>query len=306
MTDQFQQDLVEICKNGGTPIARVDSVFAASSPHGIVGRELILEHLHPNVRGYFLMAKEFYRAILAYSLLGVPATSASPEAWNDDVVLRRSAVSVFDSLAGAIKVSLLINKWPFVPNGRGPGFSPSTGEDSIVLAYVQGKHFWSDARYRLATLYAARGDFERARVECFAVHKVVPFSYEPLLRVADYYRAEGRNREADAWYRKSIEKEDNPFARMKLGIVLLEREQSREAALHIEEALRLSASGRYKLRPDASVTARYLLGVAYAKVGDFSNARATLEAALAVDPHNEESQHLLRQIETLSPSRGRP
>ncbi len=38
----------------------IDSIFDSASPGGIVGDNLMVDHLHPNVKGYQLMGKAFY------------------------------------------------------------------------------------------------------------------------------------------------------------------------------------------------------------------------------------------------------
>ena len=40
------------------------------SRDGILGDELLLEHVHPNLRGYFLLADAYYDALEAAGLIG--------------------------------------------------------------------------------------------------------------------------------------------------------------------------------------------------------------------------------------------
>ena len=42
------------------PVVPMDSIFHSATPDGIVGDNLIIDHLHPNVKGYQLMGKAFY------------------------------------------------------------------------------------------------------------------------------------------------------------------------------------------------------------------------------------------------------
>ena len=152
------------------------------------------------------------------------------------MVFDASMVSDFDSLHGAISVELLLHRWPFVARETEYAFIPANPVEAIVLKYIQKKVPWSSARFDLADYYAAQSDFTRARRECFAVAKVVPHSYDPLLRVADYYRAGGDPGRAEEFYRRSAAVEDNPFARMKLAVLLMEGHRAAEAANEIEAA----------------------------------------------------------------------
>jgi hypothetical protein len=53
-SEDFRQALKEACVTKRVPLAPVDSAFEANSPHGIIGQNLMLEHLHPNSKGYSL------------------------------------------------------------------------------------------------------------------------------------------------------------------------------------------------------------------------------------------------------------
>jgi tetratricopeptide (TPR) repeat protein len=296
VTEEFQQDLLDICRSHHVPVARVDSSFDVNSPNGLVGSELILEHLHPNIDGYFLMAKTFCSASAQNNLLGDSHDWHWELDKSDSAYLDLSTVSEFDRLAGKVKVDLLTHKWPFVKEVNDYQFKPGSAEEAIVYNYIQKKTAWSDARYDLAQFYASSKKFELARRECLAVAKVIPFSYQPLLRIADYFRNEGKQQEAQAAYRHCYEVEDNPFARMKLAIIFLEEDNPSEAAGQISTAFALEENGPYKLPAAAAASGRYLLGVAFAQMGKVSEARENLQRALVIEPTFEDARSLLQQL----------
>jgi tetratricopeptide (TPR) repeat protein len=293
-TEDFQQLLASVCERNGVSLSSVDSVFSTNSPHGIIGNELILEHLHPNISGYFLMAKTFSQTIRRQSLL-VSDWGKRPDV-PDDEVWKVSAVTEFDSLLGAIKLDLLKHRWPFTTENSTSSFRPANDLERIVFSYAQGTIAWSDARYRAADYFAKNSVYEKARRECEAVAKVLPFSYQPVLRIADYYRAEMKNEEAKTAYMHCYTVEDNPYARMKLAIILLEEENAKAASEQIEAAFVSEQKTSYKLPIAAASSARYLLGVAYAKQNDLLLARQNLERAIAIDPNNADAQQLLKQL----------
>lgn len=295
----FQQVLLEVCRSEGVPVARVDSAFEAASPHGIVGKNLMLEHLHPNVEGYFLMAKAWAEALRRENLLFAPGEWTRTGNPDDGELMARSTVSPFDRTTGRIKVDLLVRRWPFETRTGPVTFHPANELEALVYRYIQGRIPWSEARYALGEQYASAGDYAAARNECMAVAKVLPFSYQPLLRAADYYRSEGDDKGAKEAYRKCAAVEDNPFARMKLAIILLEERNPAEAAREIERGLALSPLGKHALSPGALATARYMLGAAYAQLGRFAEARTSLEQALAVDGNLTEAKELLGRLNRL-------
>lgn len=296
VSSEFQDDLIGLCRSEGVPLARVDSAFSAHSPGGIVGNELILEHLHPNLRGYLLMARTWRDAIKTNGLLAEATQWSISSEIGDDEQLHRSAITAFDSIAGAIKVTILTHRWPFPEPPTPFEFTPTSRLDSIVYDYVRTERYWSDARYAIAEMYARARRYDLARDECLAVAKVASYSYEPLLRAADYYEAEGLNEQAKQTYRASYERQENPIARLKLALLLIQEENPRDAITQIDRALELDRTGTARLKTEAAAGARYLLGVAYAKLGDFPRARQELEHALLIRPDDPEAKDLLSQI----------
>ncbi len=301
-TEEFQQELISICSSNNVPLARVDSTFDQHSPHGIIGQDLMLEHLHPNVKGYFLMGKTFAEAITRYNVLGRNLVGKQLTHQSDEEVWNVSGVTEFDQVLGKIRIDLLKHRWPFTSTNTAYRFIPNDSLEKIVFKYIKGYSYWSEARYELADYYQRTGDYQRARRECLAVLKVIPFSYQPLLRIADYYRMEGKRDSAKAAYARCIQTEDNPYARLKLAIILLEEERPEEAAAQIESAFAVAANTKIQLSSEVLASSYYLLGVAYAKAGKIDLAKANLQKSIAIDPTQEDAKSLLVQLSHLNSS----
>lgn len=298
-TEEFENDLLAICRERGVPVARVDSAFMAASPHGILDGTLFLEHLHPTIEGYFLMAKTICRTIKNEHLLGGDTLLAATNDLSDSVYMELSRVTDFDRSIGKVKIDLLKRKWPFETGPVNYEFKAANSIESVVFRMLRGGIGWSDARYLLAEFYARNKQYDLARKECLAVSRIIPFSYEPLLRYADYFYDEHKYREAKAAYQQCLNTEENPFARMKYALILIDEGNYAGGASQIEIALSPTPAGRYTLTPDASATARYLLGGAYAKMGKLDLAKDNLQRALAINPDYKDARDLLNQIVSL-------
>jgi lysophospholipase L1-like esterase len=296
-SEEFKQVLKDVCASTGVPLAPVDSAFEANSPNGITGQNLMLEHLHPNLKGYSLMAKVFAQTIADFQLLGTIDTLTLSKIKNDDYYLSSSGVTVFDETVGRITIDLLTHKWPFVTADRSYRFQPRDEVERIAYRYREENLPWSTARYELADYFLQKKHYELARGECYAVAKAYPFLYQPLVKVADYYRMEGKREDAENAYLRSIQIEDNPFARSKLAMMLLEEKQAEQAVLHLNAALKVAGRPGMSLSREASAADHYLLGVAYAQLGKLPLAREQLKRCLSIDPRFEKAFLLLRQIE---------
>ena len=103
--------------------------------------------------------------------------------------------------------------------------------------------------------------------------------------------------EAKKEYMRSYEVQDNPFARMKLAVILLEEERPLEAISQIETAFSLPGADR-ALTMESKSLGRYMLAVAYAKKGDLARARTEATRALSFDPASQDIKDLLQQIDS--------
>jgi tetratricopeptide (TPR) repeat protein len=294
-SEEFARDLATLCASLSVPLARTDSAFTQNSPHGITDSTLFLEHLHPNFDGYFLMARTIGEAIAANGFLARHHDWVAPPP--DSVLVEASGVTEFDRTIGKVKIDLLKRRWPFETGSVQYEYTPRNPVESVVFRMLKGEITWSNARYLLAEYYARNGRFRDARRECFAVARALPKYYEPLLRVADYFVQEGLKDSAKGAYRYCFETDENPYAHLKLGALLLEEGTLAPSISQIEQSFAIAEGGKYQYTAEASALARYLLGVGYARQGRFADARQNLQRALAIQPDNSDARNLLRQIE---------
>lgn len=160
--------------NGNTYLVDARSLFELHSPHGILGRETLLEHVHPNLYGYALLSEAFYHSMMTAGFLSsvppaanplaspgpAPATrllpSAAMQEMTLDTLLQRMPVTRVDSLNGAYQIMMLKSRWPFhepIPAGFVRGDSP---EERLAGALAVGRISWLDAmdqlfKYRMQT-----------------------------------------------------------------------------------------------------------------------------------------------------------
>jgi tetratricopeptide (TPR) repeat protein len=296
MSEDFQSTLLEICKSLRVPVARVDSTFEDRSPHGVIGRELILEHLHPNIEGYSLMAKTWVETIAREGLLVPVAEWDRGFDLTDEEYVNESGVTSFDEAVGRIRIAYLTGQWPFRAGEAQPAHFTVNRVDSIALRYVQKKISWQEARYEVAAYYQSRRQFEEARREAYAVSRIIPYSYEPILRIADYYLMEGKKDQASRMYLKSITVEDTPYARAKLGLVLLEQGEYEKAIENLQTAFLLHDGGRHTLPTAVVASNHYWLGYAYSQIGQVEKARNELRETLRANPDHAAARALLIRL----------
>lgn len=167
----------ELGKKYHVPVVPMKLVFESHSPNGIIGKNLVLEHLHPNVDGYFLMADAFFNVMRNEKLIA--------NKW-DTSLIKPSAYyrknwgfTLLDSLLGDIKIKMIENGWPFKPEGFENNFLdtyiPNSTEDSVAFYYVRSTKDLEDGHINLAKYYATSGNYLKAFNEYYSLIKSNPY-----------------------------------------------------------------------------------------------------------------------------------
>jgi tetratricopeptide (TPR) repeat protein len=134
------------------------SAFEAASPHGIIGNELILEHVHPNLRGYALLSDVFYTEMKKDGLFSVPASAEMPF----PQLLASMPVTRVDSLTGVYKILNLKSKWPFT-GGLVKDSLRTTSEEEELAFNIAFRHMpWEQAMSNLYDYYIKEQDLGAA------------------------------------------------------------------------------------------------------------------------------------------------
>jgi lysophospholipase L1-like esterase len=172
----------------GALFVDMDSIFAAQSPDGIVGAELVCDHLHPNPRGYALMARAFCDAIETMKVVPSAPVPAAHEA------LPRG-VTDLDWDIGLLKVYPIVCAWPFrYPGEAAPAFHPfgDTAATPLAREYLNGRLSWTRAHQLMAEDYLRRGNEPSARGEYLALAVFSPDDPWPWRMMAESFKRESK------------------------------------------------------------------------------------------------------------------
>lgn len=296
-SEDFNAAIHELGAAMQTPVVPMREAFEAASPHGLIGDNLMLEHLHPNVDGYFLMAKAFCRVMRAHGFIS--AHWDERRARPDSVYRQEIGVTALDHKVTEIRISVLKAGWPFQPKSRANPLSdfrplperPSNTENElerVALAYWKGELTWERAHVQMAEYYEKLGELDLAAAEYRALIQYMPINVSPYLRLAHIYLAQSRFDALQQVLRQTLPLEETAFARKWLGILALKNGDATMAAQHLERA--------YRRAPDDLQTMYNLCG-AYALSGRLEEARELTEKLLARSPNHLGARNLLLQLQ---------
>jgi len=261
----------------------IDSIFNSVSPEGIVGDNLIVDHLHPNVKGYQLIGKAFYECMEKQGYLPKTENAKIPFNEQDSVTRANFVFTKLDSVMGNDYVRLLKTDWPYVkqrvaisefqPKDFLNLFQPKDFIDSIAMFRIQNKVSWIDAHLIAATYHLRKDDVK----EYLKYINVLIYQY-PSLRDLDgtlkYFYEQNKIDLADYTPRRN-------------GLIALYIGNYDNAIKYLTEAYKSEAKDPLVL---------YSLSLAYSKKKEFNTALTLINKCLTMNPDYLGANNLKRQI----------
>jgi len=277
-TEDFNNIIYRLAEKYGVPVVPMKSAFGAASPNGLTGNNLIHEHLHPNMDGYFLMADAFYNTMRKERFVS--------DSWRDrfikPVLWYRNnwGYTELDSVTAALSVFHLKGGWPFTQNA-GPNlilqnFKPKTKEDSLALRTLwTGKFTLEMGHIELARYYERAGDYDRAFAEYKALIYTVPsqdifyeYALKFMLATKQYQRILDILNDA-------LKHHESPFLYKWIGQISLTLNNTNKGIFFLEKARQMAPN---------DVQILYNLSFAYFNLRHFKEANNMLNQLKRIDP----------------------
>ena len=273
-----------ICNEYNLPLVPMKSYFEKASPNELIGNELILEHLHPNIDGYFLMADAFFNTLRENNFIS--------DTW-DSLKIKPSlyyrnnwGFTELDSLIGDLNIKSLKAGWPFKPENELNEFmstyKPSGYVDSIAFAYLcSSERHIEDEHVKLAEHYAKAGLNGKAFDEYYSLIKLHPYISYLYYDAVKYLLAENRYSEAFDLLNAAPNIEKDYTYYYTLGNILFRLKKYSNAIPMLEDAYKNISSER------KSTDVLIPLHLSYKKVGDKEKELKTLNLIKQIIPEYE-------------------
>ena len=263
------------------------------SPDGIVGHNLIVDHLHPSLKGYFLMSKIYFEAMKKFDLLpsGNPEELLNNEL--DSLVLNNFAYTRLDSSIADIRLKGLLNDWPFVEKADFSFLKRLNLKDKIdSIAYkVSVENFnWERAHRDAAEYYLLKKEYLNFAKEFNVLISQYPFKFSDYEFAASQLINAKEYDLANNILLKEYRESPNAFSTKWLGNICLNKKNIRAAIKFFQESILYNKN-------DAQVF--YNLAVAFIKNNDYSEAFSAIENCLRINPEFPSAKDLKSQLITI-------
>lgn len=272
-------------------VADVEASFEALSPDSLIGHNLILEHLHPNARGQFLIAKEYARLMRDHGLLASTEEWTKRDTLTDDFLWEHRHLTDMDELIAARRVELLTSGWPFKDQNSAVALIEDTDTlQSVAQQAIHGQISWGAAHERAAQYYMQHGDSMHAENEYETIINQLPLEVGPYLRLAHLYFNQKAFSKAEAVLVTSLEVEQTPVADRVLGDICMKQGKI-ENAVHYYEELR-----KFPEDPSTAPENAYVLALTYLVTDRPEQAIQILEQTVDRYPSYAPARALLSRV----------
>ena len=261
----------------------IDSIFNFASTGGIVGDNLIVDHLHPNVQGYQLMGKAFYDCMEKQGYLPETENAKIPFNEQDSLTRANFVFTKLDSVLGNNIVKLLKIDWPYAKQSITISefqerdfvnlFQPIDFIDSLAMFRIEDKVSWGDAHLIAATYHLRRDELK----EYLKYMNVLIYQYPNLRDLDGALRFFYEQRKIDL---KDYKPKRNGLLALYIG-------NFDNAIRHLTEA--------YKTGPEDPIVL-YNRSLAYSKKKDCKTALTLINQCITANPNYPQAKNLRQQI----------
>ncbi|HWK06366.1 MAG TPA: hypothetical protein VNS58_22160 [Puia sp.] len=323
--DSINAIILQLChKYKNTHWVDTRTAFEARSKYAIIGDELLLEHVHPNLMGYALLSDVFYETMKKQGLL-----SFHPEKeMSFRQLLQDMPITKVDSLAGAYRVFNLKRSWPFRDEKSGNGgpldsalparslgdsLNPRSEEERLAYELMLKETNWPAATDSLYDYYISRQDWSDARkvIEGLVLeHPTEEPFYEKTANLCGKLKEQEN---AVFYFKKSFSLSPSFEKARKIFVLFLQLDRPGDAMPYLDYAIQNNSSGM-NLIPVRKFAAEILqlqqisgkdtanlpvlnqIADKYFKMGNREGALKYLEKVLKADPGNKEALALQNRL----------
>ncbi|MEO8168677.1 MAG: hypothetical protein ABI623_10545, partial [bacterium] len=113
MSSDFNTVMHQACDRNKMIFVDMEQAFRKHSTDSLIGRELIVEHLHPNSKGEFILAKEYAHSMQTNNLFADATHWKERDTIGDESLWRNRCLTYVDELTAQRRTVILTSGWPF-------------------------------------------------------------------------------------------------------------------------------------------------------------------------------------------------
>jgi len=275
------------------PLVNLDSAFSSISPDGIIGSNLVTDHLHPTLKGYQFLGKLFFEKMEQSDYLPASEKANLSGDEQDSITVANFNFTKLDSIIGDYRIKLLKNDWPFVNKGNKMVNSvilhPENTTDSLAADVLDDIITWEEAHRKMAAYYLGRKNINSFLKEMDALISQYPIVVEYYDYVANVLIPLRDNKKAYKYLKTGYDLKPSAFKAKWLGTLDLYKDNLESAEKYLSESLAHNTK-------DSQVW--YNLAGVHVKKNNYKKALELVNNALMLNPNYTEAINLKKQLQS--------
>lgn len=183
----------KLAKQTGVYLVDAEQELVNRSPQGLIGKNLMLEHLHPNVPGYFVIANAFYDSLRDSGLFTPWSNLDTNTAW------KRRLVLPSEEYFGFASVLTLMSDYPFTDEPKPVRLPPPQDWQQALGKQFYAKQIdWLTMTREALSRYKATNNVEMITKTLQILADALP--HDPVINGEIAERLASQNRDVEAFY----------------------------------------------------------------------------------------------------------
>ncbi len=303
--EAINQIAQKVCHQYGANYLSLDEVFRKASPEEVLGKDLFLEHLHPNLEGHQIMAEVLFTEISEELI-------PNPQQEEKLTKLLDFPVNKVDSIFGEYVTMMLRENWPFNEPISLPQEFEKTMEEALAGGLSVKQISWDLAMEKLFRHYNDKEDYPEALKVAEAVANAYPHNASLQMKAGlSALRVEAEEK-ATHYFQKALYHSPSEDNLKRIVDSYLKSEKLEAALPYLDDLIRKSRDTRFEglkvviletLALENNVEGVPLqvdeysrLSLNYFKIGNLEKAKEYVDVLLAVQPDNTRGLQLLSAI----------
>ena len=232
-----QNDTIKkLAESENVYLVDAQQALADAAPQGVIGKALMIEHLHPTVKGYAVIADSFYQGLKQSQVLGrFPVDVSKQQA------LKELPIFAAEEYWGEAKIAGLMADYPFTDKPEAPKFKPiKNWSDKLGFAAYKKQSHWLEIAQTSLKYAKQQGDIltqiKAVKLLSDAIPNNVSYAYQAGTELIKL----GRAIEAPRYLLRALDQEPkNTNAMLAMAHAFVQQQKYQQAANWLEKVLTL-------------------------------------------------------------------
>jgi tetratricopeptide (TPR) repeat protein len=230
------EHIYELAQQYGAVVVPFHQTASKFCRQGIIGSEIVTEHVHPNLKGYSMLADLFHNELVNSKLLPDQHESFPDEAFYSEMPLLR-----MDTLIGLFNIIRLKKGWPFyqdesaIPEGQNNDL-----QQRMALGVVTGTTNWTNAMDTLYRDAVRRQNHDLALRIAESLYLQFPYDPRFAEKAGGHALSLGNYKKAGFYFAKAFEILPSPELAQQAFVSFLKDDMPEKALPYISYLMRES------------------------------------------------------------------